>query len=112
MCIRDSDSIVDRDHATNVAPFEPNLHAANVAQSSSSAICVSDQGVALVPLRISTSFSRRSRYFKVRSALYALAGIGVAIGHWSAAVGATIIGLAVLGLVFMVALRRHLLPDR
>jgi len=68
--------------------------------------------VALVPLRISTTFSRRSRYFKVRSALYALAGIGVAIGHWSAAVGATIIGLAILGIVFVVALRRHLLPDR
>jgi len=68
--------------------------------------------VALVRLRISTSFSRRSRYFKVRSALFALAGIGVAIGHWSAFVGATIIGLAVLGLIVMVAVRRRLLPDR
>jgi hypothetical protein len=66
--------------------------------------------LSLLPLRISRSFDRHTRrYFEVRSALLALVGLGIALGHWHPSAGSTIIVLAVLGLLVTMILRRSLL---
>jgi hypothetical protein len=66
--------------------------------------------VALLLLRISRGFDRRTRwYFEVRSALLALVGLGIALGHWRPSAGSTIIVLAVLGLLVTTILGRRLL---
>ena len=68
--------------------------------------------VAWLPLWFTRSLSRHSRhYFEVRSALLALVGVGIAVGHWAPSAGGTTIALAFLGLVLTFALRRRLLRN-